>query len=129
MTQTKQIINLLLLNHFYPYNDIIPTNSKRKSDELVYTVSVTRYGPQSVAQRNWSMLYQTIILSFLFQSRKKLVDEIQRTNSGTARYISRSCLICEKKKKTDEIIRKPFLSRISQPRRVCRDYELDNTAC
>ena len=33
------MINLLLLNNFYPTIDIIPTSSKEKeSDELLYTV-------------------------------------------------------------------------------------------
>ena len=41
-TQAKRIINLLLLNHFYP------VISERKRRIIVYGL-VTRYGPQSVA--------------------------------------------------------------------------------
>ena len=47
ITQTKQIVNSLLLNSFYPVN-IIPTSSKRKRRTIVHGL-VTRYGPQSVA--------------------------------------------------------------------------------
>ena len=45
-TQAKQIINLLLLNNLYLM--ISYRRVQKESDEL-YTVLVTRYGPQSVA--------------------------------------------------------------------------------
>ena len=49
MTQAKQITNLLLFNNFLS-SDIVLTSSRGKeSDELLCTVSVTRYGPQSAA--------------------------------------------------------------------------------
>ena len=45
------MISLLLLNHFYPMI-VIPTSSKgEESDELLYTGSVTRYGPRISCQR------------------------------------------------------------------------------
>ncbi|KAF3423979.1 hypothetical protein E2986_12756, partial [Frieseomelitta varia] len=50
----KQIINLLLLNNFYPvisYRWV----EKRKRRFIVYG-SVTRYGPQSICQRKWLTL-------------------------------------------------------------------------
>ena len=37
------MINLLLLNNFYRFDEF-----KTKATNLLYTVSVTRYGPQSV---------------------------------------------------------------------------------
>ena len=45
-TQAKPIINLLLLNHFYP-SDVTPTSSIRKR-QIVQGL-VARYGLQSVA--------------------------------------------------------------------------------
>ena len=39
------MISLLLLNNFYPVISL----KEKESDELLYTVAVIRYGPQSVA--------------------------------------------------------------------------------
>ena len=48
ITQAKQIINLLLLNNFYPV--IYDIRVQKESDELLYIYGlVTLYGPQSVA--------------------------------------------------------------------------------
>ena len=50
MTQAKQVINLLLLDNFYPvYQFLSYRRVQKESDELLYTVLVARYGPQSVA--------------------------------------------------------------------------------
>ena len=46
--QAEQTINLLLLHNFYPV--ISYRRIQKDSDELLYRVLVTRYGPQSVAQ-------------------------------------------------------------------------------
>ena len=43
--QAKQIINSLLFNHFYPV--IYRRDQKRKRNGIVYTVSVSRYGPRT----------------------------------------------------------------------------------
>ena len=48
-------MNLSLLNNFYP----VPTSSKgMESDELFYTIRVTRYGPQSVASAGRGVRYE-----------------------------------------------------------------------
>ena len=44
------MINLLLLDHFYP---VIYRRVEKESDELFYNGSVTRYGPQLVASATW----------------------------------------------------------------------------
>ena len=44
-----KIINLLLFNHFYSVISCRRVQKKTKSDELLCTVLVTRYGPQSIA--------------------------------------------------------------------------------
>ena len=46
--RAKQIINLSLLNHFYPVISVTSTSLKRKRRIIVYGL-VTRYGSQSVA--------------------------------------------------------------------------------
>ena len=51
ITQAKQIINLLLLNNFYPV--VSYRRVQKKSDETVVYGLVTRYGPQSVARGKW----------------------------------------------------------------------------
>ena len=51
--QAEQIINLLLLNNFYP---VIMTGSKRKRRIIVYGL-VSRYGPQSVASASGVSLF------------------------------------------------------------------------
>ena len=38
VTQAKQMISLLLLNHFYPAIDVSTGSKERESDELLYTV-------------------------------------------------------------------------------------------
>ena len=47
ITHAEQITNLLLLHHFYSV--ISYRQVQKESDELLCTVLVTRYGPQSVA--------------------------------------------------------------------------------
>ena len=51
ITQAKQMINLSLLDNFYPVTSYRRVRKKKKETKLLYTVLVTRYGPQSVAQR------------------------------------------------------------------------------
>ena len=47
--QVKQIINLLLLNNFYPMVSYDIDEFKRIATNYSIYSSVTRYGPQSVA--------------------------------------------------------------------------------
>ena len=47
ITQAIQIINLLLLNNFCPIKGCTDEVQK-ESDELLYTILVTLYGPQSI---------------------------------------------------------------------------------
>ena len=43
------MMNLSLLNNFCPVTSYLRVQKKRESDEFLYTILVTRYGPQSVA--------------------------------------------------------------------------------
>ena len=48
--QAEQIIRLLLLNNFHPVISHRRVQPIKESGELLYTVLVTRYGPQSVKE-------------------------------------------------------------------------------
>ena len=58
VTRAKQMISLLLLNNnFYPPVSYRRIQNEKESDELSYTVSVTRYGPRISCQRKESEKY------------------------------------------------------------------------
>ena len=63
------MINLLLLNNFYPVTSL-PTSSKRMRRIVVYGL-VTRYGPQSVAGASGQEINSYIELQLIPQRIKK----------------------------------------------------------
>ena len=73
ITQAKQIINLLLFNHFHSAMSY-PTSLKRRRRIVVYG-SVARYGPQSVASATW------LNGPVADEVKGKFVDALDRRNS------------------------------------------------
>ena len=106
ITQAKQIINLLLLNNFYP---VISTSSKRKQRIIIHGL-VTRYGPQSAQLVNSNLLGKkslhytssTIIAKKTmiciieraedFRETRYLAKKIQATTSPSILASPRSCI-------------------------------------